>query len=380
MDDVPVHSVQLVYSREEAIEFPTGQIDLGFCRQCGFIFNIAFDPQLHDYAKEYESTQGFSPTFNSFADRLVDSLITKYDLHAKEILEIGCGQGEFLQLLCEKGGNHGIGFDPAYRPEPSLVPAAVPAKTGHYEVIKDYYSEKYSDISADFYCCRMTLEHIQDTAGFVTMVRNAIGNREDAVVFFQVPDVTRILVEQGFWDIYYEHCSYFSLGSLARLFRRCGFDVVDLWKDYGEQYLMIEARPGDGKGTPLLPAEDDLEELKDQVDAFAGSTPTTLKRWTDLVHSSWEQGKKIVLWGSGSKGVAFLTTLGLRDEIRYTVDINPNKTGTFMAGTGQEVVSPDFCRDYRPDIVIIMNPIYHDEIHALLQQMNVPSDLISLGK
>ena len=31
-----------------------------------------------------------------------------------ELLEIGCGKGEFLHLLCEGGRNRGIGIDPAY--------------------------------------------------------------------------------------------------------------------------------------------------------------------------------------------------------------------------------------------------------------------------
>jgi hypothetical protein len=62
----------------------------------------------------------------------------------------------------------------------------------------------------------MTLEHIAPTGDFVGAVRRAVGDDPQTVVFFQVPDVIRILKEQAFWDIYYEHCNYFSAGSLAR--------------------------------------------------------------------------------------------------------------------------------------------------------------------
>ena len=58
------------------------------------------------------------------------------------------------------------------------------------------------------------------------LVRGSIGDRPQVTVFFELPDMERVLVEQAFWDIYYEHCSYFTLGSLARLFRRTGFDVT----------------------------------------------------------------------------------------------------------------------------------------------------------
>ena len=89
-------------------------IALAFRPACGFISNVAFDPSLQEYSSGYEATQSFSPTFNAFAHRLARQLVDQYDLHGKEIIEIGCGQGEFLTTLCELGDNRGVGFDPAY--------------------------------------------------------------------------------------------------------------------------------------------------------------------------------------------------------------------------------------------------------------------------
>ena len=80
-----------------------------------------------------------------------------------------------------------------------------------------------------------------------------------------------------------------------------------------------------------------------------------------------------------SKGVAFLTTLGQSlDDIAYAVDINPIKTGTFMAGTGQEIVAPAFLKAYQPDVVIIMNPVYRDEISRDLQVMGLAPEIRTL--
>ena len=92
--------------------------------------------------------------------------------------------------------------------------------------INDLYSEKYTDIEADVIMCRHTLEHIGQTGEFIRMIRRAIGERKDMLVLFELPDVTRVLKENAFWDVYYEHCSYFSPGSLARLFRANNFDVA----------------------------------------------------------------------------------------------------------------------------------------------------------
>ncbi len=373
LERVPAHSVLLLPTREEAVNYPRGDIRLGFCRTCGFISNTAFDPSLHEYSDRYEETQGYSPTFNAFARRLAEHLIERYDLHGKDILEIGCGKGEFITLLCEMGGNRGIGIDPAYVAERSL---ARPAERVRF--ITDFYSEKYAHLCADFVVCKMTLEHIHETAAFVGMVRRALDGRPDTTVFFQIPDTTRVLEEIGFWDIYYEHCSYFTPGSLARLFRRCGFDVIDLWRDYGDQYLMIEAQPGSGRDQAFPELENDLQRTAADVEMFRREAPQVLRRWREYLAQQYAAGRKVVLWGSGSKGVAFLTTLGIEREITYTVDINPNKHGMFMAGTGQQIVSPAFLRDYQPDVVIIMNPIYCDEIQRDLTALGVAADVLTV--
>lgn len=373
LERVPAHSVLLLPTREEAVNYPRGDIRLGFCRTCGFISNTAFDPSLHEYSDRYEETQGYSPTFNAFARRLAEHLIERYDLHGKDILEIGCGKGEFITLLCDMGGNRGIGIDPAYVAERSL---ARPSERVTF--ITDFYSEKYAHLHADFVVCKMTLEHIHDTAAFVGMVRRALDGRPDTTVFFQIPDTTRVLAEIGFWDIYYEHCSYFTPGSLARLFRRCGFDVLDLWRDYGDQYLMIEAQPGSGRDRAFPELENDLERTAADVEMFRCEAPRALRRWREYLAQQYAAGRRVVLWGSGSKGVAFLTTLGIEREITHTVDINPNKHGMFMAGTGQQIVSPAFLRDYQPHVVIIMNPIYRDEIQRDLSALGVTADVLTV--
>ncbi len=369
--NVPVHSVLLMDTREQALTFRRGDIALGFCSTCGFISNLAFDPAMHEYSQKYEETQGFSDTFNTFHRNLAKRLIERYDLHGKDIIEIGCGKGEFLSMLCELGNNRGVGFDPAYIPERNTSAAKDKVK-----FIVDFYSEKYTQYQADFVCCKMTLEHIQNTEEFVKMVRRSIGDRHDTIVFFQIPDVTRVLRDIGFWDVYYEHCSYFSPGSLGRLFRKAGFDVVQLATEYDDQYLMIEARPSKATPTPPIPAENDMESLRKDVKYYSDKIQGTLDRWRGILADVQKNGQKAVLWGGGSKGVAFLTTLGITNEIEYAVDINPFKHGTFMAGTGQEIVGPEFLRTYRPDVIIVMNPIYCNEIQKELDRIGVTAQLI----
>lgn len=365
---VPVHSVLLMETRQVAVSYPKGDIALGFCPECGFISNTLFDASVHEYSGNYEETQGFSPTFRAFHQRLAESLIEKYGLRQKKIVEIGCGKGEFLSLICELGDNQGIGFDPAF------VADRNPAAEGvDVTFVADFYSEKYAHVGADFFCCKMTLEHIPDTANFVRTVRRAVGDRRDSVVFFQVPDARRVLRDLAFWDIYYEHCSYFSAGSLARVFREAGFEVLETWTDYDDQYLMISARPA-VEPQPASELERETPRLvKEDIEYFVNQQAERIDSWRREIAGLQEAGRRAVVWGSGSKGVAFLSALGGGEEIEYVVDINPFRQGKFMAGTGQEIVAPSFLAEYKPDVAIAMNPIYRQEIQDDLERLGLPT-------
>lgn len=366
----PVHTVLLMPTREAALGYPKGSISLRFCKTCGFIWNRAYKQGLQEYSDRCEETQGYSAAYNDFARGLAADLIERHGLRGKRIVEIGCGKGEFLAELCRQGNNSGTGFDPAY------VHGRV-RDAGGIRFIRDFYSEKYSSCAGDFLVCKMTLEHIGPAASFISTIRRSIGKRS-VTVFIQVPDAARILRELAFWDVYYEHCSYLSAGSLARLFRAGGFDVLNIRRDYGEQYLMIEARPAKTAPCPALPSEEGPEELGAGVRFFSESVGQKITFWRQKLREFSKTGYRTVLWGSGSKGAAFLTTLGISDEIRYVVDVNPFRKGTFMVGTGHEIVSPGFLAEYKPDAVILMNPVYRDEVGYEIRRMRLSAEVMTV--
>jgi hypothetical protein len=373
LKQIPVNSMLLLSTREDAIDFPTGDLALGFCKSCGFMSNIAFDSNLLEYSSRYEATQGFSHTFSTFQRNLATRLVERFRLYDKKIIEIGCGQGEFLTLICELGGNRGVGFDPCYRAEPKHND-----NEDRITFIKDFYSEKYTACQGDFFCCKMTLEHIPNTFDFVAMVRRSIIRSGSPIVLFQVPDTTRVLREVAFWDLYYEHCSYFTAGSLAHLFRRCGFDIIELAMDFDDQYLMIVARPGSAEAFSLT-READLETVAQDVDYFSANYRKNVAAWQQYLADLCQSGQHVVVWGAGSKAVAFLTTLNARREIQYAVDINPHKQGTYLAGAGVKIVGPGFLHEYQPEVVIVMNPIYCSEITNTLTQIGIRPEVVPLN-
>ena len=375
---VPAHSCLMLSSRAEALAFPRGDIELAFCRACGFIGNVAFDPGLNRYSAAYEETQAYSPRFLEFLDEVWGEQIARFGLGpGMTALEIGCGKGEFLVGLCERSGCSGIGVDPGYRPERTRSSAA-PRMT----FIRDLYGPRYAHLQADYVCCRHTLEHIAPVLDFVRLVRETIGKRRHVNVFFELPDMERVLEQGAFWDIYYEHCTYFTRGSLARLFRAAQFDVHRLYKAYDDQYLMLEAQPAPGVTDALLPQEDDLPTVAALVARFERQVGERLQSLSEVLAQHRARGHRLAIWGSGSKCVSLIGSLNLSQgpgsELVAVVDINPHRHGKFLAGSGIEIVSPDALRTLRPEVVLVMNGIYTEEIRHDLAARSLQPELIGL--
>ena len=373
--NAPIFSLVTLTSKEDALAVPKKDIQLSFCRDCGFIFNRSYDTGIDYFTMGYEDQQGFSSTFMAYLTRISEVLIEKYQLKGKKLMEIGCGKGDFINLLAELAEADGVGVDPAYVDGRQTNPRLT--------FYKEFFSEKHGQRNADFICCRHTMEHVFDPHAFLSLLRNSIPSGQKPVLFFEVPQINRILDVQAFWDIYYEHCSYFNAASFAALFRRCGFAVRDVRLDYSDQYLLLEATPeGQEQGRQGQEQVFDLEEpvarTAERVALFQVEINRQLGKWRQRLEAEKAAGHKVVIWGGGSKSVGFLTNFSDLNLINYVVDINPNMEGNYIPGIGSQYVQPLFLKEYQPDTVIIMNGIYQNEITKTMSDMGVHPQVFSL--
>ena len=368
--NLPIHCNLLWDSQSAALSAPVGDMHLVFCEDCGHIFNQSFDPTAMAYTQAYENSLHFSPKFQTYVQSLAQDLVIRHQLYAKNIVEIGSGQGDFLKLLCSLGENTGIGFDPSYIAEDDSVDERV-------TFVLDFYSPKYADIPAEFICSRHVLEHIRFPTAFLKNLKTAISDRWDTTVFFEVPNVRYTLADMGIWDLIYEHTSYFSADSLSTAFQRAGFLVTRQATVYGNQFLTIEAKSARDTFDSVSD-EQSLTVLTSLAMQFSDKYRQKLEYWQNTLQTFRTEGKRVVVWGGGSKGVTFLNVLRAQSDIKYVVDINPRKQGKFIAGTGQTFVPPDFLRDYQPDVVLLMNPLYTDEIKTMMVQLGVSAKILQV--
>lgn len=369
VEQIPLSSLILMDTPGEATGFPRGDLELVVCRSCGFIYNRLFQPEAVDYTMPYEESQAFSPRFRVFEQDLVDHLVNDYDLKGKEIFEIGCGKASFLERICRQARARGLGIDPAF------VPGRI-APDIELTGLREFFDADHTHLSGDLICCRHTLEHIQPVGEFVGLVRESAERRPGSVVFFEIPDAERILDEGAFWDIYNEHCSYFTLPSLSNLFRNQGFEILRLEKGFDDQYLLIDAVVGSVDKTVDQGA---VQQVVAKAEDFGDFAEAAAQSWRDLVGAANKDGSTVVLWGASSKAVGFLSTLRADGAIAAAVDINPFKQDKFLPGSGHPVIGPEALTDLKPDLVIVMNPIYVPEISDTLEDLGLRPEVRALG-
>jgi SAM-dependent methyltransferase len=361
---VPVHCNILWPTAAAARAASRAPITLALCPGCGLVFNTAFDPALVTYDAAYENSLHCSPRFEAYADALARDLSERLALRDGLIVEVGCGKGEFLQRLCAIAGARGLGIDASYDPDAAPVRAGAAVR-----FVREPFSALPLDITPALVVCRHVLEHLPDPrpfmAEFAAVARRSAGCR----VFVEVPNVLFTLRDLGIWDIIYEHCSYFSAPALARLCVTAGLHVERMYPAFGDQFLCVEAsaRPGGAERD----VAGDLGKLRELAVRYSAEYGRKVTQWEKRLRELRETNQTVALWGAGSKGITFVNTVPGGNEIAWLVDLNPRKHGRFVPGTGQPVVAPGTLREFVPDVVLVMNPLYVDEIRALTQQLGL---------
>lgn len=376
-DDVPALIGVLWPDALSARACPTGDVSLAFCPGCGFLWNRRFDPARIDYAGPYDNSLHHSGVFQDYTEALVDRLVSRYSLRGKDVVDIGCGGGAFLSMLCAAGGNRGYGFDPSY-----AGPETAEAGTGTIRFERAAWApDDPAAPQADLVASRFVLEHIPDPVAYLTALRRGIRQPSRTVVYFEVPNVDLILRRRSIWDVIYEHPNYFGVESLSAAFKRAGFEILEVREAYDRQFVAIDARVAPAYLRPELdPDHDrtwgDVEALAGHAIGFPVAVKTRIAHWRARLTAWRGTGKRVALWGAGAKTVAFLDLVGCPATIDSVVDINPNKQGRHLPGSGHRVVAPEALATSRPDVVVIMNPVYRAEIADALADLGLAPELV----
>ncbi len=143
--------------------------------------------------------------------------------------------------------------------------------------------------------------------------------------------------------------------------------------DFGGQFLALEAQPARRRAT--VTDVDVVQSVRQQATALSQRFEHSIGRWNTLMRQRRGHGAT-ALWGAGSKGVTFLNTTIAGEIVDVVVDLNPGKHGSYIPGTGQQIVGPESLRDLRPATVVVMNQNYEPEIRAELDALGLRPEVV----
>ncbi|HEY1977502.1 MAG TPA: methyltransferase domain-containing protein [Candidatus Baltobacteraceae bacterium] len=363
---VPAGQNEVLRDERSAKAVVLGDLRMFVCRDCGFVFNAAFDPKKAPYGPTYDNNQLCSGVVSGYVGELVRHIVEDRKVKGCRVVEVGCGSGAFIrQLVADPAyGNTGIGFDPSYQgPDADL--------DGRLRFERRYYGESESEYPADVVLCRHVIEHVAEPMQLLDGVRRALKSAAEPRVFFETPCVEWILRNGVVWDFFYEHCSLFSADSLATAFELNGFNVDRVGHLFNGQYLLLEATLGASEGKRSASGGAVARLAVD----YQREEPRLLGEVEQRIRSL-AAGSKLALWGAGAKGVTLANLIDPeRKLVDCVVDINPNKVGAFIPKTGHPIVSYEQLPSRGVTRALLMNPNYAGECRDLVAKAGVDVEL-----
>ena len=370
VEQAPISCAQLFPTRKAAQQSGRCRLEIVICRGCAHIWNAAYQPPPASlYNDDYYSSVTVSSQAREYQVNLANQLDRLVGLRGKNALEIGCGDGFFLQVLSSLGAG-AIGFEPSSTF--NLV-----AKLPGIQVFNEYFSFNHGqDLrpDPDVVVMRHVLEHMASPKQQLqSLAANYSAESRARHLFLEVPNANQILKDRLFFDFYHDHVQYFSLGSLHRVLTEAGWTPVAKLGSDDEFLQVLSENAGFLQDQSLLLGQDQISSANQEVLSAAGRFRQEYRRWqarlTEMVADLRGRGMTIAAWGAGARGVALLSGLHLPDgALEYVVDSDPNKGGRFLPSVHIPVFPPEQLEQQPVDCVMVTSYTFFDEILAGLDR------------
>jgi hypothetical protein len=330
MIEVPSNVSRLFKTSQEAMSQPTARIDLTKDPiQGGHIFNRLYDPSLtfHDFNYCTSNHLHLSESLNVFKvlKEFVQSLNELY------IVDIGCGQGEFVDEL-RTWGLEVVGYDPVLRRETEYL----------YPV---YFDEnelsKYSNLTV-LYMMRCVLPHIENPWGFLDQLLNQQSTSAEKFAYIEYQQ-TEWIVEKGVWqNISHDHVNLFT------------------HLNFKKRYKIIQTGEfANGEWRWLLVSKlCEVEETQGEVDLTITQIQKLFaKRTKDLERIS-KLDRPLAIYGAAGKGAMLAHAISSVTDDLIAVDQDDNRTYLYLECSGVQVQPLNFLTEaaQRDRLIIVANP------------------------
>ena len=337
------------------------------CASCHLVQLEEYETPQHIFG-DYAYFSSYSTSWLEHSRRYVEQMVGRFGLdHSSHVVELASNDGYLLQYFHERGVPV-LGIEPAANVAKVALQKGIPTLVEFFgvETAESLAAESHADLLLG----NNVLAHVPDLNDFVGGMKILL--RPGGVITMEFPHLLR-LMEDNQWDtIYHEHFSYFSFGTVSRVFEAHGlrlFDVEEL-PTHGGSLRIYGAHADDADKEQTERARELLERERaagfDDLETYTryGERVQADKReiLAFLIEQKGE-GRRLAGYGAPAKGNTLLNYCGIgTDFLAYTCDLNPHKQDHLLPGSHIPIRAPDALREDRPDVVLILPWNLKDEI------------------
>jgi len=309
------------------------------CQQCGL---VQHDLKPVDYYKDVIRAIAYSEEMGHFREKQLAEWIQKFNLKDKKILEVGSGQGEYLELLLKAGGTNVYGI------ENSKESVEIAKKKG-LNIQQGYLSKDYENSYAENFDAFATfnfMEHWPDISSSLHSLQNFLN--ESAVGLVEVPNFDFMLKNGMYSEFTTDHIFYFTEKTLRTVLETHGFDVIEInsiWHDYILS-AQVKKRPALNISSFTTEQNKIVNELRNFVNKF--------------------KKNDVIIWGAGHQALAVISIAKLDLKVSHVVDSAKFKQNKYTPGTHLLIKDPQSIHQDLPKAIIIMAAAYSDEVAKTL--------------
>jgi len=349
LKDFPISNVDLATNREDSLKAKVYDMNICMCQRCTHIYNKT--PIEIEYKQSSNVTYFTNDIQKRYIKNITSKLSKKYNIRGENIIEIGCGDGEFLKQIV-KNENYCIGYEPSYK---ELY------KNNNLTIINDYFHpKKHLNQKIDWIIIRHVLEHFENPFNFMEEIIKYTIN-PNIRFYLEVPNIDPTLKGYRINDFIHEHISHFSFYSMKYLLDRLNLDIIEMYSTDNNENIVIICKIN----KIYIKSLNTIEEIKN---GFNHSIDNLQQDYKEIATNN----KIICIWGAEGRGAGFIKAIKnyLRgDEI--IVDSDKKKFHKFIPSIGLKISSYKELIDKDLDAIIITTALGKDNILREIDESNI---------
>lgn len=354
----PLATLAWPASVAEAQAMPRYPLNFVQCPSCSHVYNRSFEYTAIPYEDKPNRMFNCGAIWGGHLANIRD-MVLSYLPDSPTVIEIGCGEGHFLRGLAGTGKpGRFVGFDPNGNKETGR---GIEFRPRLFNPVPDM-----AEIAPDMVIIRHVIEHLLQPAAMLEPLAWA-SLHKPCWLFAEVPCIDRVFATERLADFFYEHYSHFTTASFEALMRRAGH-IEKLAHGYDGEVVYAIVQLG------VNEAWRQQADVAHQFFLHATVHQAVIAHQLDDLAVS---GKRVAIWGGTGKAAAFIHQFRA-DAARFplVIDSDPEKAGTFVPGTGQEIQFRDVLKKEIIDVVIIPTQWRARDIVAEMEREHISAQKV----